>query len=345
MDSNRIDRWARTLGAAGTSRRLLFGRFASGAVAAAIGTTAGGALAKDQGPKGDDNKGKGAKGDDNKGKGGKDPACRGEGHPCEGNQVCCEGLVCGPGGPGAANRCSSPAPAPTVAAVASYTVAVNCAFDSAADRTTCQCTGMAPSGAAAVRSVAVSSSAVCADVVGGDAALGTPGPAVGSTGFTSSDGNAVLILILSGHVTTGGTATYWCMTDAGTVPAQGPGLVRVQDDVSTTTGSIDVRAAACDVAAPGPQGYDWHGQCSRPAAQAGFALAPKGGGNQQTATASADGLARFANLAPGLYSLSQTNGRWCHAESDGVDASGNVVVKANARTTVWIFDCASGGGS
>jgi len=196
-----------------------------------------------------------------------------------------------------------------------------------------------------VRSVAVSSSAVCADVVGGDAALGTPGPAVGSTGFTSSDGNAVLILILSGHVTTGGTATYWCMTDVGTVPAQGPGLVRVQDDVSTTTGSIDVRAAACDVAAPGPQGYDWHGQCSRPAAGAGFALAPKAGGAQQTATASADGLARFAKLAPGLYSLSQTDGTWCHAESDGVDASGNVVVKANARTTVWIFDCSPVGGS
>ena len=35
------------------------------------------------------------------------PACRGVGHPCEGNQVCCDGLVCTPGaGPGKAARCT-----------------------------------------------------------------------------------------------------------------------------------------------------------------------------------------------------------------------------------------------
>jgi len=34
------------------------------------------------------------------------PACREEGHPCEGNQVCCEGLICVEGGgQGAAARC------------------------------------------------------------------------------------------------------------------------------------------------------------------------------------------------------------------------------------------------
>jgi len=34
------------------------------------------------------------------------PACREEGHPCEGNQVCCEGLACVAGsGQGAAERC------------------------------------------------------------------------------------------------------------------------------------------------------------------------------------------------------------------------------------------------
>ncbi len=33
--------------------------------------------------------------------------CRGEGHPCEGNQTCCDGLVCKVSGPGAAERCTA----------------------------------------------------------------------------------------------------------------------------------------------------------------------------------------------------------------------------------------------
>lgn len=34
------------------------------------------------------------------------PACRDAGHPCEGNQSCCEGLVCVASGPGSAKRCA-----------------------------------------------------------------------------------------------------------------------------------------------------------------------------------------------------------------------------------------------
>lgn len=35
------------------------------------------------------------------------PGCRQEGHPCEGNQKCCAGLVCSPGA-GGASRCTRP---------------------------------------------------------------------------------------------------------------------------------------------------------------------------------------------------------------------------------------------
>ncbi len=45
-----------------------------------------------------------------------DPAgkkCRREGHPCEGNQVCCPGLVCRVTGPGNAQRCARPGKKPT----------------------------------------------------------------------------------------------------------------------------------------------------------------------------------------------------------------------------------------
>ena len=38
------------------------------------------------------------------------PGCRQEGHPCEGNQVCCPGLVCRVTGPGNAERCAQPLP-------------------------------------------------------------------------------------------------------------------------------------------------------------------------------------------------------------------------------------------
>jgi len=34
------------------------------------------------------------------------PGCRREGHPCEGNQRCCPGLVCRVTGPGNARRCA-----------------------------------------------------------------------------------------------------------------------------------------------------------------------------------------------------------------------------------------------
>lgn len=42
------------------------------------------------------------------------PACRGAGHPCEGNQICCAGLICVASGPGAALRCT-PCPAGQIA--------------------------------------------------------------------------------------------------------------------------------------------------------------------------------------------------------------------------------------
>jgi hypothetical protein len=36
------------------------------------------------------------------------PGCRKEGHPCEGNQECCPGLVCRVTGPGNAKRYAKP---------------------------------------------------------------------------------------------------------------------------------------------------------------------------------------------------------------------------------------------
>jgi hypothetical protein len=34
---------------------------------------------------------------------------------------------------------------------------------------------------------------------------------------------------------------------------------------------------------------------------------------------------------------------WCYAESDRVDANGNIIVEANAESHVWSFTCNASG--
>src|SRR5579884_1884230 len=85
MDGDRFDTLAKRLAIAGASRRRVLRGLGGGLLAALGGAKAIAA----------------------------DPACRGEGHPCEGNQICCAGLVCAEGGPGDARRCTAQPPAPT----------------------------------------------------------------------------------------------------------------------------------------------------------------------------------------------------------------------------------------
>jgi hypothetical protein len=37
--------------------------------------------------------------------------------------------------------------------------------------------------------------------------------------------------------------------------------------------------------------------------------------------------------------LQEVDATWCHAESDSVNAKGEVVVAAGERASVWIFNC------
>jgi hypothetical protein len=41
--------------------------------------------------------------------------------------------------------------------------------------------------------------------------------------------------------------------------------------------------------------------------------------------------------------MTEDGGNWCHAESDSVNAQGDVTVGVNERSTVWIFHCAGAG--
>ena len=83
MDQHRFDDLVAVLGRdAALPRRVLLRRLAAGLLGGTLGSRAGVAAAQ--------------------------PGCRGEGHPCEGNQVCCPDLWCaekGEASPGNARRC------------------------------------------------------------------------------------------------------------------------------------------------------------------------------------------------------------------------------------------------
>lgn len=115
----------------------------------------------------------------------------------------------------------------------------------------------------------------------------------------------------------------------------------VPDLVTQTTGVIIVHKYVCD-AATYPANFDWYGNCAVKTDGAKFSISTLKGDQwvqAATATTNGDGLLWFNALKPGVYQLKEIGANWCHAESNSVNGQGNVVVKANARSEVWIFDC------
>jgi len=155
---------------------------------------------------------------------------------------------------------------------------------------------------------------------------------------------SVLTLTLEGRVVPGKASTYWLDTDTGRRPASGPALVQVADD-TPGVGAIVVEARACTIPAP-QAGYDWFGQCQT-TPDRNFSLYPQSGGTTPlaTATTNAQGRARFNDLAPGTYQVKPEGAVWCYAESDRVDANGNVAVEADVESHIWSFTCGAPAGS
>lgn len=152
---------------------------------------------------------------------------------------------------------------------------------------------------------------------------------------------STLTLTLEGNVVPGKTTTYWLQTDAGRRPASGPTLLQVADE-TVDTGAIIVEAWSCGIAAA-QQGFDWFGQCTQPASMGLELFSTTGDGAAvASATTDAQGRARFANLSPGTYEVRPTGPIWCYAESDRVDANGQVVVEAQRESHVWSFVCGAG---
>jgi hypothetical protein len=160
---------------------------------------------------------------------------------------------------------------------------------------------------------------------------------------------STLSLELEGNVVPGKLTTYWVDTDAGRRPASGPALVQVAEDPDNT-GAIIAEAKMCSIPQP-QQGFDWFGQCTAPVTGMSFSLYPESGAATPLATShtNAQGRARFGNLPPGTYQLKPEGALgaesmiWCYAESDRVDANGNIIVEADTESHVWSFTCNASG--
>jgi hypothetical protein len=92
------------------------------------------------------------------------------------------------------------------------------------------------------------------------------------------------------------------------------------------------------------KGYDFQGECGRSEDQVAFDLAVFNAEMQDfeplaRVAANADGIVRFPDLRPGTYKLTEVDGQWCFAQSNSVNANGDVVVQANKLSEVWVYNC------
>jgi hypothetical protein len=216
----------------------------------------------------------------------------------------------------------------------------------------------ASGGSVTIGDVRGDDSSIAIDASGGtasaDASGGNNNVAIAGGGQVGDDTAQLvelskLTLELEGNVVPGRQTTYWVDTDIGRRPASGPALVQVAEETENT-GAIIAEAMMCDIPQP-QQGFDWFGQCTAPVTGMSFSLYPESGGSTPLATSdtNAQGRARFGNLPAGTYQLKPEGALgsesmiWCYAESDRVDANGNIIVEADAESHVWSFTCNAAG--
>jgi len=282
------------------------------------------------------------------------PGCRTEGHSCEGNQTCCEGLVCAETGKGSASRCIAeqrPAvPVPTVSTVLPYRVDVTCDYEAAQNQTSCVFVGSGDADVPAVTAIVLPAESLCSEVVDGEFDI-QRAPDGGGNSYHSNtldqEGRPRCTIVFAGRVATASAASYWCETDGGTFPAEGAGLSCPQadasDQISETAGAVLVYSLLCPAADLGGD-YDWYASCTSSPARSEFELRTTDSSMvSEVLTTSSSGPepAKFLLLDAGSYTLNEIGANWCHAESDNTNDRGEVIVQAGQRTSVWIFHCPS----
>jgi hypothetical protein len=248
-----------------------------------------------------------------------------------------------------------------IAEADAYAVEVECQFDAKASQTTCVFTSVAPEDGKDVNHIDLPEEAVCAEVVDGDYDYVNPDPNTNVTGYQSRGHEGAFTLVLTGQVTTSGATTYWFKVGGGIFPAQGPGLACAASDQPTSrettapgtpeaapasTGDLTVTTYLCGETPVDPATFDWYGACDQGGSY-NFTLdvVDSGPATTYTVDASQPGVTTFGSLAPGVYHLELPGAKWCHAESDDVNADGDLNVSAGETTQVWIFLCTGSSGS
>lgn len=164
------------------------------------------------------------------------------------------------------------------------------------------------------------SAAVYCDLDGGDVyqkALSN-----GATTFTNVDGELV--------------SCSWFVTAK---PAPQP-------QQSTPTGSITIREMLCE----GDRAtiVDWERECQPGTSGVSFTITSTGGtasqqgGDQpytQTLTPNDQGVAVFTGLPNDYYEIKQSEGAWCRARAERVDAQSRVIVANGGNTDVFLYQC------
>ena len=117
----------------------------------------------------------------------------------------------------------------------------------------------------------------------------------------------------------------------------------VPDVVTDTSGTIVVEKYGCELPkVKRPANFDWFANCAPQTTGIRFTISKLVDGKYVPTLAGVtdvNGQLKFPNLPPGTYKLQEVGADWCHAESDAVNAQGDVVVTAGKRSTVWIFNC------
>jgi hypothetical protein len=110
--------------------------------------------------------------------------------------------------------------------------------------------------------------------------------------------------------------------------------------VPNQTGTLRVVAMSCQTRPA--DGADWTAVCTTAVDGALFDLEGLDGPFAQwhrDLKADASGNATLDRLPAARYRLEQKNDDWCRAESNRVDADGDVVIEGGNTTTVWVFNC------
>jgi hypothetical protein len=117
----------------------------------------------------------------------------------------------------------------------------------------------------------------------------------------------------------------------------------IPEQFSAESGALLVQKFSCPIDKPA-KGYDFKTECGRSEEQVVFEIAVFNAEMQDfepltQVTANPDGIVRFPNLRPGTYELTEVDGKWCFAQSNSVNADGNVVIQANRLAEVWVYNC------